>query len=62
MRKHSTGANTGWANDESAQATMEWVLLLGMIIVPSSALIFEIMISVGWFYSISSWVISLPFP
>lgn len=47
---------------ESAQATIEWVLLLAVIIVPSTALIFELMASVGRFYSITSWVVALPFP
>jgi hypothetical protein len=47
---------------EDAQATVEWVMLLGIIIVPTAALIFTIMRMLEPFYSLNSWVISLPFP
>jgi len=48
--------------DETAEATVEWVLLLGCVIVPLVLFIFAVMKEVSRFYSITSWVVSLPFP
>ena len=48
--------------DENAQTTIEYVLLLGTIIVPMAAFILAVMDAVGRFYSVTSWVVYIPFP
>ena len=62
MRTERVPARTFLRDSEGAQATIEWVLLLGVIIVPMAALIFAIMAALQPYYSINSWVVSLPFP
>jgi hypothetical protein len=46
----------------SGQAVMEWVMLLGVIIVPMTLFIFAVMTSLEGFYALTSWMIALPFP
>ena len=43
-------------------ATVEWILILGVVVVPTATLIFTIMVALERFYSVTSWVIALPFP
>lgn len=47
---------------ERGQAVIEWVLLLGVIIVPMIAMIFFVMNQLEGFYAQVSWIIALPFP
>jgi hypothetical protein len=47
---------------ESGLAVVEWILLLLAVILPMAALIFEIMKELEQFYSITGWVVGLPFP
>ena len=47
---------------EGGQAVMEWVMLLGVIIVPMTLMIFYVMRLMEGFYAFTSWVIALPFP
>lgn len=48
--------------DENGLEALEWALLLGAFVVPLIAAMFEIMTLVEKFYSLNSWIISLPFP
>lgn len=47
---------------EEGLETVEWLLVLGGVIVPLTALIFKVMGLVAKYYSFDSWIISLPFP
>jgi len=47
---------------ESGLKTVEWILLVGGVIVPIAAFIFKLAIWVGQYFSYTSWVITLPFP
>jgi len=47
--------------DEGGLEAVEWVLLLAAFVVPMIALMLEIVGWLGYFYSITSWVVSLPF-
>ena len=51
-----------WSQDEGGLETVEWVLLLGAFVVPLSAAMLKIVGMLGYFYSITSWIVSLPFP
>jgi Flp pilus assembly pilin Flp len=62
MRTERDLVKTFLGDPEGAQATIEWVLLLGVIIVPMTAVIFAIVTALQPYYSINSWVVSLPFP
>ena len=62
MRTERDLVKTFLEDPEGAQATIEWVLLLGVIIVPMTAVIFAIVTALQPYYSINSWVVSLPFP
>jgi hypothetical protein len=48
--------------DHSALATIEWILLLGAVIVPITFFIFRVSEAVAHYYSMTSWTVSLPFP
>jgi len=50
------------ASSENAQAVVEWVMLLAVIIIPIIIAMFEVLAALCKFYSVSSWAISLPFP
>jgi hypothetical protein len=50
------------ALDGVGEVAVEWVLLLGAIIVPMTAVIFKVMDMVIRYYSVTSWCVSLPFP
>lgn len=47
---------------ERGLEVVEWLLVLGGVIVPLAALIYKVMGMVAQFYSFNSWIISLPFP
>jgi hypothetical protein len=47
---------------DAGLATLEWILLIGAIVVPAAFVIYEIMRALGEFYAFNSWVIALPFP
>lgn len=47
---------------ESGLKTIEWILLVGGVIVPIAAFIFKLAIWIGQYFSYTSWVITLPFP
>jgi hypothetical protein len=47
---------------EEGLETVEWLLVLGGVIVPLTALIFKLMGLVARYYSFDSWIVSLPFP
>jgi hypothetical protein len=49
-------------DETSGVVIVEWILILCVIILPAVALIFEILVALEHFYSVNSWVISLPFP
>jgi hypothetical protein len=46
---------------EEGLEVVEWLLVLGGVIVPFAALIYKVMQMVAQFYSFNSWTISLPF-
>ena len=48
--------------DERAFASVEWVLLIGGVILPMAALIYSVMNALSRYYSLTSWIVSLPFP
>jgi Flp pilus assembly pilin Flp len=47
--------------DERGLETIEWMLLLGVVIVPAIAFMLKLSVAIGEYYSHVSWVISLPF-
>jgi hypothetical protein len=66
---NSTGRNSRikpeWAEffkSEQGMEVVEWLLVLGGVIVPLAAFIYKIMDMVARFYSFNSWITSLPFP
>ncbi len=60
------GANTHrlktWSRDETGMESVEWILLLGALIIPLAAAMLKIASLLGLFYAGNSWIISLPFP
>ena len=46
---------------EAGLATIEWILLIGGVIVPIAVFTFKLAIWIGQYFSFSSWVITLPF-
>jgi Flp pilus assembly pilin Flp len=48
-------------HDERGLETVEWMLLLGVVIVPMIAFMLKLSVAIGEYYSHVSWVISLPF-
>jgi hypothetical protein len=42
--------------------SVEWILLLGALIIPLAAAMLKIASLLGLFYAGNSWIISLPFP
>ena len=48
-------------HDEAGMTTVEWILIVGGVIVPIAAFIFQICIWLGKYFSFTSWVITLPF-
>jgi hypothetical protein len=51
------------AGQQGGQAVMEWIMLLGVIIVPMWLLcIFPLLTLLEKFYALTSWMIALPFP
>ena len=47
---------------DAGMATLEWILLLGAMVLPMAFVVYEIMRALGQFYGFNSWVIALPFP
>jgi hypothetical protein len=43
-------------------ATLEWMLIIGAIVVPAAVVVYQIMRALGEFYAFNSWLIALPFP
>lgn len=60
-----TGAKSydvvAFLKQEEGLEVVEWLLVLGGVIVPLAALIYKVMNMVAQFYSFNSWIISLPF-
>lgn len=48
--------------DENGSEAIEYLLLVGGIIIPLAALMFKVSEMVAKYYSYCSWLISLPFP
>ena len=51
-----------WFRDEDGLEAVEWVLVLGGIIVPMIAMIMYVERAVVFYYQVTSWIVSLPFP
>ena len=51
-----------WLEDEDGLEAVEWVLVLGGIIVPMIWCLMYVERSVMYYYQFTSWVVSLPFP
>jgi hypothetical protein len=48
-------------HDEEGRVAIEWLLVIGGLIIPIAALIFKVATMIAHYYAVSSWVISLPF-
>ncbi len=46
---------------EAGLTTVEWLLLVGGVILPIAAFIIKLSIWIGQYFSYSSWVMTLPF-
>jgi Flp pilus assembly pilin Flp len=51
-----------WLRDEEGLETVEWILLLTVFVVPMIGVMMQIVSWLGYFYAVTSWVVSLPFP
>ena len=51
-----------WLRDEDGLEAVDWVLVLGGIIVPMIYCIIYVERAVMFYYQITSWIVSLPFP
>jgi hypothetical protein len=51
-----------WLRDEDGLEAVEWVLVLGGIIVPMIGMIMYVERAVVFYYQCTSWIVSLPFP
>ena len=51
-----------WLKDEDGLEAVEWVLVLGGIIVPMIAMMMYVERAVCFYYQVTSWIVSLPFP
>ena len=51
-----------WWDDQSGLETVEYVLLLTAFVIPFIGLMMKVVGWLGYFYSITSWVLALPFP
>lgn len=47
---------------EEGLVIIEWILIVGAIIVPAVSMIYQILVALEHYYAINSWVVSLPFP
>jgi Flp pilus assembly pilin Flp len=51
-----------WSRDEDGLEAVEWVLLLAGGVVPLATIMFKLMNAVVFYYEVTSWGVSLPFP
>ena len=51
-----------WLRDEDGLEAVEWVLVLGGIIVPMIAAMMYVQRAVIFYFKVTSWIVSLPFP
>lgn len=51
-----------WHRDESGLEAVEWLLLLAVVLLPVAAAMFYGFRLVQFYYAVTSWIISLPFP
>ena len=51
-----------WSRDEDGLEAVEWVLLLAGGVVPLATIMFRLMKAVVFYYEVTSWGVSLPFP
>ena len=51
-----------WSLDEDGLEAVEWVLLLAGGVVPLATIMFRLMKAVVFYYEVTSWGVSLPFP
>ena len=51
-----------WSREEDGLEAVEWVLLLAGGVVPLAAVMFLVMDAVVFYYEVTSWAVSLPFP
>lgn len=51
-----------WYRDEDGLEAVEWLLVLGGIIVPMIWMIINVEHAVVFYFKVTSWVLSLPFP
>ncbi|MCC6744270.1 MAG: hypothetical protein IT175_10455 [Acidobacteria bacterium] len=51
-----------WSRDENGLEAVEWILVLAGGVVPLATIMFNVMKAVVFYYEVTSWGVSLPFP
>jgi len=51
-----------WSREENGLEAVEWVLLLAGGVIPLSVIMFHVLRAVVFYYEVTSWGVSLPFP
>jgi hypothetical protein len=51
-----------WSRDENGLETVEWLLVVGTLIVPLAGIVLAVARAMMRYYELTSWIVSLPFP
>ena len=62
MARRASHSVLEWSHDEDGLEAVEWVLLLAGGVVPLATIMFKVMAAVIFYYEVTSWTVSLPFP